>query len=248
MPFSNEFKTDKLEDAEYQPQYQAWMDQPTPQNASAMLKSIDPYVNKAIQANVGKVDPSTRSRGRRMALEAMRTFDPNRAKLSTHLSRQLQGLKRYQAKRAPGISMPERMALDRNMLDTAETNLTNELGREVSVEELADYTHLSPKRIAYVRGFSPALSEGQIAASSGGMLNPLVDHDTSNSWHELVYTDMDKTNKLIYDWTLGAHGKPTLSNQEIARRLRLSPAAISKRKGLIQQQLEQQSELSPFGG
>ena len=47
---------------------------------------------------------------------------------------------------------------------------------------------------------------------------------------------------------MGAHGKKPLPNHVIAERLRLSPAAISKRKLLIQRQLDQEQELSPFGG
>jgi DNA-binding NarL/FixJ family response regulator len=47
--------------------------------------------------------------------------------------------------------------------------------------------------------------------------------------------------------TLGLHGKKVLSNQEIARKLRLTPGAVSQRKATIQQLLNQEQELSPFG-
>lgn len=244
MPFSDKFRP-KTEDNAYDQPYQAWMKQPTPETASAMLKSINPMIDKAVGAHVKTVDPGVRSRARRIALDSMRTWDPKKSQLQTYLTTQMQALKRYQAQRSPGISIPERISLDKRHLDEAEDELIGKLGRAPTLAELADHTHISPKRIAYVRGAQRPVSEGQMLLATENSLSPAVDQE-SDSWMELIYQDLDPTNQLIFDWTFGTHGKEPISNQEIARLLRVSPAAVSKRKLFIQKQLDEEDELSPF--
>lgn len=248
MPFSNKFRLNQQSDSsDYMKPYQAWTKDPTPANASEMLKSIDPLIDKAISAHVGQVDTGTRSRARRIALKSLRTWDPNRAALPTYLTHQMAALKRYQAQRSPGISIPERVSLDKKMLDETEEELRGDLGREPSIQELADRAKISTKRISYLRNYANPVAEGQLLATTGGTFSPAVLQETE-AWPEVVYTDLDPTNQLIFDWTLGMHGKQPLSNLEIARKLRLSPAAVSKRKAHIQMLLDQQEELSPFSG
>jgi hypothetical protein len=57
------------------------------------------------------------------------------------------------------------------------------------------------------------------------------------SWHEFVYHDLDPIDQVILEHSLGLHGKQVLPNQDIARKLKLSPGAISQRKVRIQDQL-----------
>ena len=47
--------------------------------------------------------------------------------------------------------------------------------------------------------------------------------------------------------SLGMNGRKVLSNQELARKLNRSPGAISQAKARIQELLNKEDELSPFG-
>ena len=85
-------------------------------------------------------------------------------------------------------------------------------------------------------------------AESAGFMPNVVPDDDGDSWAEFVYFDMDAVNKKIMEWTLGLHGSDTFSNIEIARKLRLTPGAVSQRKQSIQKILNQRQDLDPFNG
>lgn len=230
--------------------YETWKANQTPAGNAAFLKELDPVIDKAIRSHVGKPNPLTRSRARRMALESLPKYDPSRSRLGTHLFNQLKGLKRYNAQQGHGVRVPERVVLDRHVIDTASQELRDELGREPSDSELSDRTGYPQKRISYVRGYHPAMSQGFFAgvgeATGSGGFTPPVEQPESDGWIRLVYEDLDPLDQNIMEYTLGMNGQPVLSNQEIARKLNRSPAAISQRKVRIQSMLDQENELSPF--
>ena len=239
----------KLE-PEFQGPYDSWKSDPTPDSTAAFLKEIDPVINKAIKTHVGKPNPLIRGRARRMALESLPKYDPTRSRLQTHLYNQLQGLKRYAGQQHQGVKVPERVVLDRHVVETASQELRDDLGREPSDDELSDRTGYPMKRISYVRKYNPAMSQGFFQnvgeqTGSGGFL-PNIDQPESEAWIRLIYEDLDPLDQNIMEYTLGLNGQPVLSNQEIAQKLRRSPGAISQRKQRIQLLLDQENELSPF--
>lgn len=242
----------KLE-PEFEEDFNAWKAEATPATTGTLVRRLEPAISRGIQAHVGKAaGPTTRGHAKRLTLRALQTYDPTKARLSTHVINHLQGLRRLQRSSTQVLKVPERVALDRNRLLEAEDELQDQLGREPSVAELADFTRLSPRRIKYVRGFRSPVSESQFQArigASGEMegYQPAVKFDYSTAWQDLVYTDLNPVNQRIMEWTLGLHGQPQLSNQEIARRLRISPGAVSQRKAQIQAILDEEQNLSPFG-
>jgi hypothetical protein len=80
-----------------------------------------------------------------------------------------------------------------------------------------------------------------------GGFSPGVNRPESEAWIQFVYDDLSPTDQKIMEWTLGLHGQPTMSNQDIAQKLKRTPGAISQRKKMIQDLLNQERELSPFG-
>jgi DNA-directed RNA polymerase specialized sigma subunit len=63
---------------------------------------------------------------------------------------------------------------------------------------------------------------------------------------EAVYGDLDGMGQQIMEWTLGLHGSPMLSNQEIAQKLKLSASAVSQRKAVIQKRLDAMLDIGLF--
>lgn len=241
---------DKLEDKYKQP-FNTWKAAPTPQSTALLLKTVQPEIVRGISAHVGQGNPNLNSKAKRMALQAMRNYDPTRASLGTHIVNSLQGLKRVARRQTQILPMPERVVLDQGHVERAKAELEDELGREATVSELADKTGLSTKRINYVNKFRYAMPEGMFASmgeeSEDGGFMPAVDQGQSNSWLEFVYADLDPTSQKIMEWTLGMNGAKQLSNQAIARKLGMTPGAVSQRKFKIQQALNQE-QYNPFAG
>ena len=146
---------------DFEPDFAAWKATPNPHQTTLLLGRLQPTIDKAISAHVGNSDPIIRSRAKQLTLQAVKTYDPMKAKLSTHLFNQLQGLKRIYRKQNQIISVPERISLGQGQLLSADAELQERLGRDPTSGEIADYTGLSLRRIKQIRTApSNAMPEG----------------------------------------------------------------------------------------
>lgn len=234
---------------EFKEPYEAWKANPTPATNLQMLTTLQPVMERGIRANVGSSNPLLASRARKLTLEGLKTYDPTRARLQTHLFNQYQGLKRISRQQNQVIKAPERVIFDQQTLRNHEQQLTDDLGREPTDRELANHSGFSLKRIAHVRKYQPGVSEGLMEGLAPGFAGGLrADQRAQDMWTELVYDDLPVMDQKIMEYSLGLHGRRPLSNQDIARKLGRSPGAISQRKARIQALLDQEQELSPFLG
>jgi DNA-directed RNA polymerase specialized sigma subunit len=229
--------------------YPQWKANQSPETNTRMLQVIQPIVDTAVSSYGGKAtSPNLKSRARLMALKALSTYDPQRGNVKTHLLSQLQSLRRLSAQEQNIISIPEQVGLDYRRLAESENELRDNLGRDVLDDELADHTGLSVRRIRKVRAFNQPVSEGMttarsstsedaantdIASSLPGATN------TADAWMNFVYDDLSPTDKLIMDMSLGRNGRRATSTQDIARRLNITPGAVSQRAAKIQNMIDQ---------
>lgn len=236
---------DMLED-QHRDAYGRFAAEPGPKANAEILKHLAPTIDHAIRVHVGQSSPLLVSRARRMALDALRSYDPKRSRLQTHLFSQLQGLKRANRQLSTVVKVPERISIDRHHLERYTKDLTDELGREPTDTELADKTGFSPKRIAKVRTYAPAVAEGTLTSASDGNIYGPVDSLQKErlSWiHEAVYDDLSASDRKIMELTLGMNGRKAMSNQDIARKIGRSPGLVSQRKLHIQKKLDELAEL-----
>ena len=223
--------------------YEFWQRNQSAANLSQLLETASPVLDKAITSLAGG-DRTLRGRAKRLAIDAFRSFDPAKgAKLRTHLMIRLQPLQREYTKRTSSLAIPERVQLDQLRLTQAEQSLSDELGRDPSDHELAEFMGLSQKRIAHVRKFVRGLlAEGQIRSDEGEQRMPAAEEVTAaDIWVEYVHHDLDSIDKKIFEWKTGYNGKKIRSNNEIAKRLRITPSAVSQRSAKIAMKLEEGS-------
>lgn len=223
-----------------------WQKQRTPENNTRLLQSVQPVIDTALTSYTGgNTSPTMRSRARLMALKAMESFDPQKGNVRTHLLSQLQSLRRASAQAQNIISIPEQVGLDYQKLVESENELRDQLGRDPTDDELADHTMLSPRRIRKIRSFSQPVAEGSTIIETGDEMNDGGVASTipgsnraADAWLDFVYDDLGPTDKLIMDMTLGRNGRRRASTQEIARRLNITPGAVSQRAAKIQAMLD----------
>lgn len=231
--------------------FNAWKADPTPTTSGGLLKTVTPVLDSALKSYGGaSPSPTLRSSAKRMALQAMQTYDPAQGTLRTHLLSQLQGLRRVSAKERNIISLPEQVALDQKYLLGAESQLRDDLGRDPSDAEIADHTGLSYKRLKYIRQAKPTVAESSASGISDDgedYIEPasqgLGRDDRGEAWLDFVYADLDPTNRVIMDYSLGRNGSPKLSLSEIARRLGITPSAASQRAAKVQQMIDERQSL-----
>lgn len=224
--------------------YELWKKQPTPENMGALLEKASPVIDSAIKS-YGGGNPALKSRARRLAIDAFKMYDPKKGtKLSSHLMTRLQPLTRASQEYSSVVRVPERVRMDLYKLRQEEQKHFDEHSREASDKELADRTGLSMRRIAHVRRFQ----KGEVAESGltemdegeQAIMYPGVQQvDPQAVWLEYVHHDLPPIDQKILEWKTGYNGKPVLPNNEIAKRLGLSPGAISQRSAKIATRLEE---------
>lgn len=238
---------DSLLEKEFSDPFNSWKAEPSPENSSKLLKAVNPVLTAAIRTYGTQGSPTLHTRAKILALDAMKRYDPSQAKLRTHLMFQLQGLRRHTAQEQQILSVPEQVGLDINHLRESQNVLSDKLGRDPSDMELADHTGLSIRRLKYIRKYKPSYSESSFhRATDDGtdLYSPAVGgRDDPTHWQEFVYHDLEPKDQLILEHSIGLFGKPVLSNQAIAKKLRISPGAVSQRRVRIQQKLDQRDEL-----
>lgn len=251
-PFSN--KRPAGVNTEFDAVYSQWKTNRTPETNTALLKTIQPVIDTAVSSYAGQdTSPTIKSRARLMALKALETYDPNRGNVRTHLLSQLQGLRRVSAQAQNIISIPEQVSLDYSRLTENENELRDALGRDPTDDEIADSTGLSVRRIRKIRAFNQPVSEGMTTQevpeeSYGGDIASTIpgNNRAADAWFDSVYGDLGPTDKLIVDMTLGKNGRRRTSTQEIARKLNITPGAVSQRAAKIQAMLDKRHEYGGF--
>lgn len=227
-----------------QPEYDAWALDPTPENLGNVLKALDPVLVTEVQHYSGP-KPLLRAKAKALTIGAVKKYDPTKgAALRSWVTTQLQPLSRYSQRMRP-VQVSEMASRQSAELFTQSQRFEIDNGRPPTPEELADITGLSPRRVAWIKSHvKPSVSEGQYTQpiQADGEETPMpaaIQPNVASVAAEGVYDSLSAREKAIYDWKTGGHGKATLSNQEIAARLGVSPAAVSQATARIAKQIEQ---------
>jgi DNA-directed RNA polymerase specialized sigma subunit len=225
-----------------------WKDQGDDKSFSNLLRKTDPIISSAINTyGSGLQDPTSKLEARLMVAKALPKYNPNKgAKLKTYLMSQLRPLSRSSRQRLQSLKLPEKVWYDHRNIETAEAEFKDSRGREPSIQELADKTGLSPKRIKHIKTFHVDQIPTSVArAPSPGYEGPMaqteLEDETSeiDFWTEAVYMSLPPMDQLIYDYRTGSHGKAQLMNKEIAKKLGASPSTITQKANAIADKIEQ---------
>lgn len=240
-----------LLEPQYAEPYANWKRSPTPENAQVMLSALRPVTTTALRAFGGPsaTSPTLRGQAKILTLEALDSYDPAKAPLKAHMMSRLQRLRRVASQQRQVIRVPEQVAMDQMATEAARRELEERLAREPSDQELADHTGISIKRLQHIRTGVRPVAESTITrageSEEGGRYDPEVRQlgARKDQWAELVYSDIDNIGQTIMERALGLHGHKPQKPSEIAKLLKISPAAVSHRMAQIQKKLDQRDEL-----
>lgn len=223
-------------------EYDSWLTDPTPENLAKTVRALDPTINSEIQRFPGP-KPLLRSRARVLTVKAIRSYKPTEgAQLRSWVVTQLQPLSRYGQQLRP-VHAPEMAIRQAANVNRIRQEMSESLGRDPEDHELADEAGISVKRIKAVREMvRHSMSEGGMAEpkdedSTAGLPGVSVSNKLDLST-DAVYDSLSPRDKAIFDLKIGGHGKTAIPNQEIARRLGVSPALISQRSQQIAEQIQ----------
>jgi RNA polymerase sigma factor (sigma-70 family) len=209
------------------------------QKLSELLRSLSGAIGTAVNSFRGAPVPQVtlELEAKRQAVQALQDWDRTKGmSMASYVTTIVkQRLYRYVGTYQNVARIPEEQIRQIGPIREAITDLNSRLGREPTTEELADHLGLPFKHIARVRRSLRAdlLEEG------GGMEN-IQAYETDPNFERamLAFYQLTDQEKQVFDFSLGAHGQPRLSNNVIATRLGMSPGRISQIKKSIAQKIK----------
>ena len=212
-----------------------WQKENSPELTAAVLKRMKPTIDSALHSYASGQEDQLRIKATKLTLDTLKKYDANAgAEASTFVFNNLKRLNRLSAKSSSIMPLPEGVVFDANKIQKASDKFVDQEGRDPSDQELADLTGLSIKRINKVRESNKVVSESSTLSTEGGRDTVSISATTDKDYFEYVYASVDPINQKIMEWSAGAHGQPRMKDIEIAKRLKISPAAVTQRKIKIQ--------------
>ena len=225
----------------YRDAYDKWVVNQTPENLAGVISAFAPTINSEIQRYEGP-KPLLRSRAKILAIKAIKTYNPmSGANLNSWVVSNLRQLSRY-GQGLRDVKVPE-LALRRAAeVSRVYNEMSSDLGRPPTDEELSDEIGISIKKLRRVREQAKAsvVSSSFDATddSDSSSFDPgVVESRNVPFATEAVYMSLNDRDKKIYDMRTGSHGSPVYSATDIAKRLGVSSAAISQRADFIGSQI-----------
>ena len=213
--------------------WRQWKANPTPEAYKAVFDEVKPAVDSAMTSFAGG-DQSLRTRAHILTAQAIQSYSPEKgAALKSHVYTNLQRLQRFRTERSRAVRVPENIDADRRAIFVFTAEYKDRHGTEPNIDDITDGMGISRKRVMRTRAHE--VTEG-VRSSDKGDLPAL--RSRNDVWQDYVYHDLDTRGKQIFELTTGYNGSKVVSKREIARRLKITPAAVSLRVNQIVKQLE----------
>lgn len=216
--------------------YANWVKNKTPENMSKVVESFYNTINSEITRYSGPKN-LLRSQAKLLTVKAIKSFNPmSGAKLNSWIVTNLKPLSRYSVQQRD-VKIPEVAARQAAQVNRAFDDLRDEYGRDPTDEEVADELGITPKRVKDVRRKAVASIpssmfdeiEGDDVSSVPGVVTP----SKVPFAQDAVYRELGPEDRFIFDSITGLNGAKQLQAKEVARRLGISPAAVSQRAARI---------------
>lgn len=213
--------------------YDIWRSDPTPDNLNKVVRALEPAIVYKLSAVGGNDSPQLKHQARLYTAEAVQRFKPDSGtSLHTWTVNHLQGLQRFKRENQGPVKIPDRAAVDAWAIEKANRELEDELGFEPDVQQLADGSGMSVQRISKVRQITrPVAASAQMFDEGSTMTDYLGEA------LDYVYGDSDSIDRKIIEYTTGYGGVAVLNKKEIAARVGLSPAQVTRRSERIGRKL-----------
>jgi hypothetical protein len=215
--------------------YKEWWLDKTPSKLNSVVKALDNTISYKMVSMGVSDNPQMKHQARLYVADAVKKYDPaSGASLHTWAQSHLQSMHRFKRENQGPVKIPDRAALDAWSIEKANRELTDELGYEPDVRQLADKSNISVKRIAAVRKATrPVAAASQMYDDGAGSMT-----DYMGEALEYVYGDADQVDRKIIEMTTGYGGCDIMQKNHIAAKLNISPSQVTRRSERIGRQLQ----------
>lgn len=215
--------------------WREWKRNPNDYNLQQLLQQLNPVIQNEVNRWTGTLArPALELEAKRLAVEAFNSYQPSRgAALSTHVTNRLKKLSRLNYTHQNIARIPEYQSLKFRTFENSMNTLTDNLGREPTIAELADDLRWSTPA---VKRFQKNIRREFV--ESGDLPSHFDQGETQDGVLDYVYYDLNPIQQKILEHTTGYGGAKTLSNPQLRRKLKLSQGQLSYQKRLLTNRIE----------
>lgn len=202
-----------------------------------LLQHFDPVIQHRVNQFAGVPIPRTaiEAEAKKQAAIALRTYNPKKgASLKTHVTNRMPKVFRYVARRQNIGTIPEHRVAKINTFKKIKEYMTETKGREPTTLELADELAWTPQEVSRM--------EAELRKDLGHSLTfqdaAFLDFNQNMETINFAYYSLTPREQLVYDYTVGAHGKQHLPASGIAKKIGVSPSQISKIKKRVVERIQ----------
>lgn len=215
-------------------QWKAAPEHEKPKHLQPLLQAYEPTFNRKVNEwsrGARAIQPAAfKAELQKHFINALQTYDPTKAALSTHVEMRLQKAKRFVGTHQNLAYIPEGQARFIGPIQKARDELTEQFGREPTHTEIADHLGMQPHK---VERLAKSLKK-DIPAS---MLVNDPSAQTSSREREvldLLQFNLSPEEKKVFDYLFGRNGMPkVLSTNDLAKKLNKSAPQVSRLKTSI---------------
>lgn len=209
--------------------WHAWKKTGAQAPLNELLSSMDAFLQSHVNKFAGSPlpRPAIESQARILAVKAFHTYNPKMgAALNTHLGHELKHLTRYVLDYQNMGKIPENRGIAISRFNNVKANLTEELGREPTVLELADRLDWSVAEVERMQ--SELRQDLNIVQGKEESFFDSTFNATDNTRNivEFVYYSSSPEEQKILEYWFGLGGVQRLSVDEIALKLGKTPRQI----------------------
>lgn len=209
-----------------------------PDDLEPLLDKLDPLINSHVQQYIRVNIPpeALRSKAEDLAIHGIKTFDPGKgAQLSTHIYNNLRGLNRFVTTYQNPARIPQHQVHHISSMLAMRDKMTGELGKPPTDFALAKKLNWSPRQVT-------SLQKGLTHRALDPELFKLTDprsYEPSrfNEVINLLPNQLEPRQKLVFQGTYGIGG-PMRSSTQMAKKLKVSPATISRLRKQVANEIE----------
>ena len=201
--------------------------------STELLAALAPNIFGAInQFRAASLPPqAVELEGKRLALQAAKTWQRGVGNLGAYVSQEVKrGLYAYVTRNQNVATIPREHIARIGPLKRAVEDLTDRFGREPTSLELATHMNVPLKKVTVLRQMMRPT--GLESATTDNGFEDLID-DRNRERIRLAYYGFTDQEKLVFDYSTGAHGQQKLSTNDIAKKLKVSAPRISTIKSDI---------------
>jgi hypothetical protein len=212
-----------------------WKQTGSRDDLGTLFNRMEPVIQKEVSrwASGPVARPVLNLEAKKISLNAFNTFDPNKAKLNTHLTNNLKGLSRIVYTHTNPARMPEHQVLKLSTFMSSKQSLEEQLGREPTSQEISEELAWSPREVERYQG------QLRTGYSTSQPLPPGFDRfDADKVFLDFVYNDLVDQDKIVFEHTTGYGGKPIVSASELIQKTKMTQGQISHSKRRIRKMVE----------